>query len=63
MARLAMVVGRSGVEEARKAVKPSKEPGSGQSWFGLLGAETVCWRLRMLKLSSEMDLEGRKHVG
>ncbi|PKI57188.1 hypothetical protein CRG98_022478 [Punica granatum] len=38
MARLAMVVGRNGVEEAREAVKPFREPDSEQSWFGLLGA-------------------------
>ncbi|PKI58252.1 hypothetical protein CRG98_021334 [Punica granatum] len=38
MARLAMVVGKNGVEEAREAVKPYREPDSGQGQKRLLKA-------------------------
>ncbi|PKI40453.1 hypothetical protein CRG98_039157 [Punica granatum] len=56
-ARLAKVVGRNDTSK-----------NSGWLWtpvsaLFLSSAETVCWKPRMLKLSLEMGLEGRKHGG
>ncbi|PKI75911.1 hypothetical protein CRG98_003694 [Punica granatum] len=57
MARLVMVVGRNGIEEAREAVKSSREPDSGHGQNRLLEAS------KMKNLRSEMDSGGRIRVG